>query len=489
MKGSPTTLRNAAAYIRVSTDDQIEYSPSAQIAEIRKFALREGFILMEEHIYMDEGISGKGTKKRDAFNLMIGRAKTKPKPFDVILVWKFSRFARSREDSVLYKAMLRRDCGIDVVSITEPLSDDKTSIILESVIEAMDEYYSINLAEETKRGMLEAARRGKNLTTAPYGYTVKDKGLVIEPEEEAVIKSVFERFAAGEGLFPIAKSLNDMGLKTHRGGMFENRTIEYILRNPVYIGKIHWNPTGRTRRDFTNPNILCYDGQHEAIISSELWENVQQRMAEVKARWKYHGRPTHELKEWPSGIVRCASCKQTLIFSAPHFYKCNGYVRGSCKYSQHTNVDVIKSAIISQLEEDVKIASEPCFSITYSQRRGGADLDRYKSMLKENERKASRLREAYLSGIENLEDYAQMKEVLSAEAENIMSQINDIEAQSQLEDTSAIVKNYIAKALAVLTDATSTKEEKHEAATTVIKNAFYDKSTNSLSIVYRIFLT
>ena len=84
---------------------------------------------------------------------MIAAAKQKPAPFRVILVWKFSRFARNREDSIVYKSMLRRQCGIDVISVSEPVGDDKLSVLIEAMIEAMDEYYSINLGEEARRGM------------------------------------------------------------------------------------------------------------------------------------------------------------------------------------------------------------------------------------------------------------------------------------------------------------------------------------------------
>ena len=96
-------MKVAAAYIRVSTDDQTEYSPESQLEHIKSYAKRNGFILPEEFIFMDEGISGKTTKKRAEFLRMIGIAKTKPKPFDAILLWKFSRFARNREDSIVYK--------------------------------------------------------------------------------------------------------------------------------------------------------------------------------------------------------------------------------------------------------------------------------------------------------------------------------------------------------------------------------------------------
>ena len=153
-------MKVAAAYIRVSTDDQVEFSPDSQRKALKNYADKNGMLLPSEFIFLDEGISGKNTKKRTAFNTMIALAKTKPKPFDVILVWKFSRFARNREDSVVYKSMLRKELNIDVVSISESVGDDKMSILFEAMIEAMDEYYSINLAEEVKRGMTEKAKRG-----------------------------------------------------------------------------------------------------------------------------------------------------------------------------------------------------------------------------------------------------------------------------------------------------------------------------------------
>ena len=105
-------------------------------------------------VFLDQGISGRSADKRPSFMKMIGLAKQTPRPFDLILVWKFyCAFARSRQDSILYKSMLRKECGIDVVSITEQLSGDPTSILVEALLEAMDEYYSINLSQEVRRGM------------------------------------------------------------------------------------------------------------------------------------------------------------------------------------------------------------------------------------------------------------------------------------------------------------------------------------------------
>ena len=123
-----SAMKTGAAYIRVSTEDQIEYSPDSQLKKIQEYAHSHQILLPKHLIFQDEGISGRSARKRPAFMKMIGMAKQTPRPFDVILVWKFSRFARSRQDSILYKSMLRKDCGINVISITEQLSDDPTAI-------------------------------------------------------------------------------------------------------------------------------------------------------------------------------------------------------------------------------------------------------------------------------------------------------------------------------------------------------------------------
>ncbi|WP_312942484.1 recombinase family protein, partial [Oscillibacter sp.] len=258
----PDEYRIAAAYIRVSTEDQTELSPSSQLVEIRKWAAKNGWIIPDEYVFVDEGISGRKVTGRDAFRHLIGTAKLKPKPFDAILLWKFSRFARNRDDAVFYKSVLRKQLHIEVLSISEPIAEGKLGILMEALIEAMDEYYSINLAEEVKRGMEEKHRRGELQSNPSYGYTVEDNVLIPKEPEAAYIKEIFRRFCQGEGFYPIAKWLNSIGVRTHRGNLFENRTVEYILRNPVYIGKLRWNPSGITRRDFTDPDIVLADGKH-----------------------------------------------------------------------------------------------------------------------------------------------------------------------------------------------------------------------------------
>lgn len=478
----------AAAYIRVSTDDQVEYSPDAQLVEIRKYAAAHGYVLPNEFIFLDEGISGKHTSKRPEFNRMIGTAKQKPRPFDAILLWKFSRFARNREDSIVYKSMLRRELGIDVISISEPLADDKMSIIMEAMIEAMDEYYSLNLAEEVKRGMTEKARRGGLQSTPSFGYRVEHNVLVPVPEEAALVRSIFDRFIAGEGLFPIAKWLNELGVRTHRGSRFENRTVEYILRNPVYIGKMRWNPTGRTRRDFSNENIILADAQHQPLITQETWDAAQRRMAAVKAQWKYHGRPVTEHKRWLSGLIRCADCGSTLIFAAPHYWKCNGYVRGRCKSTQHITDEKLTEMLLTLMERDTQADIPVSYQIVRPTPRAADESALLKEQRAQLDAKLMRLREAYLSGVEDLSSYASAKSALEERAAQLDRRIQLLSEPEDKKAADLLMKEQISRCLEVLKDPAATMEQKHAATHGAIDRCTFSKSDNSLRIFYRLFL-
>ena len=159
---------NVALYSRVSSEKQdVDLSITAQLKALREYAARNGHQIVKE--YIDEAESGK-TTARPAFREMIAAARRSQKPFDLILVWKYSRFARSREDSIVYKTLLRKN-GIRVISINEPAEDTPTGKLLEAMIESLDEFYSENLGEEITRGMRESASRGFYMpAVSPYGY-------------------------------------------------------------------------------------------------------------------------------------------------------------------------------------------------------------------------------------------------------------------------------------------------------------------------------
>lgn len=271
---------NAAAYIRVSTDDQIEFSPASQLNQLRIYAQNHQLLLLDSHIYMDEGISGRTAARRPAFLKMISAARETPRPFDVILVWKYSRFARSRQDSIFYKSLLRRECGIDVISVTEPLSDDPTSILMEALLEAMDEYYSVNLGQEVRRGMQEKFKRGGVVSIPPFGYQVVEGHFVPDQVQAPYVSMIYQQFLAGSTCPEIARFLNDSGIRTSRGNPFDGRAIRYILTNPFYIGILRRqaHPTAAHDHFYQNTAMDYAQGTHVPLFSPALFEQVQMKL-------------------------------------------------------------------------------------------------------------------------------------------------------------------------------------------------------------------
>lgn len=475
-------MKIAAAYIRVSTEDQIEYSPDSQLKAIQNYAQKNGYYLPEQYIFMDEGITGRNTKKREGFKQMISLAKTKPKPFDLILVWKYSRFARNREDSVVYKSMLRKQCGIDVVSISEAVGDDKMSILFEAMIEAMDEYYSINLAEEVKRGMTEKAKRGGILSVAPFGYEVKNGEYVIVEQEAEVIRTVFSEYAMGSGFLTLAKKLNALGVTTHRGNPIENRTVEYWLNNPVYIGKIRWNPTGRTSRDYHNKNLIISDGTHKPIINDELWNITQQRLRENKQIYKKYSRdPSKGMAHWMNGVLRCGKCGRSLVYCSG-FYYCSNKGRGLCPGNGSVSANVIAKMVISKFEqlldcEDIQLNFEKKNNLDCVKDSVSDTLRIIKLKIDETDKRLERAREAYEADIDTIDEYKANKNRILNEKKSLEQLLNEEQLSIKKNNTDCRVnkknitkiKEDIKKVSDILKSGNIKNEEKNTVLKSIIK--------------------
>ena len=411
-------MKIAAAYIRVSTEEQTELSPDSQVRLIREYAKKNGYILPDEFIFHDDGISGRTTAKRPGFNQMIGTAKLKPKPFDAILLWKFSRFARNREDSIVYKSMLRK-LGIDVISISENVGDDKMSVLIEAMIEAMDEYYSINLAEEVKRGMLEKLSRGKAVNAPPIGYTIKN-GTYVPDANADLIKRIFSDFLDGIGYLNIARRLNDEGYRTLKGNRFENRTIEYIIRNPVYAGKLRWTPGGGGSRSHYHGSqeVMVTEGSHQPIIPPDLWEKAQERANELKQHYGKFARDSAVKNDFMlRGLLRCSDCGAVLVNSGAG-YQCHRYAHGFCEHSHYISKAKADEAVLKGLREAA--ADSDIHIETRSTRKNQtAAAENTELLLRREYEKLQRVREAYAAGIDTLEDYKENKRRLNEEIERL----------------------------------------------------------------------
>ncbi|MCI2001128.1 MAG: recombinase family protein [Clostridia bacterium] len=486
-------MEHAAIYIRVSTDEQTEYSPAAQKTEIMEYAHKNDMLVDSEHVFIDEGISGKSAKNRPAFQHMIALARSKSHPFSVILVHKFDRFARNKEDSVIYKALLKKD-GVRVISVKEPIpDDDKFAVIYESMLEAMAEYYSLNLAEEVKKTMLQKAKAGEYQTAPSFGYMAKDGKLVIKEDEAKYVKYIFDQYVNNnKTILEIAKSLNAMGVKTKRKNAIENRTVQYILLNPVYIGYLRWTPSGKTRRNYKNPDTLIVKSTHAPIVSEDIFLAAREKWELNRKKNVPHRRPLTEGKHWLSGLVKCHSCGRSLIVSRNYKYgqfslQCGGYNHGQCHVSHSITSRKLIPTVLNQLYS-IATSSDVynSFSIADTTSTECAEkIDEIKKQLSRLDLSLQKAKQAYLAGIDDLNEYRENKNMITKNKTELEAQLKKLNIQHTKDVlTDKDFRNSLLDVYEALSSATVDMETKKMIARRSIQKIVYNSETNSI----RLFL-
>lgn len=380
-------------YCRVSSDEQAEKDNSipAQRKALVRWAAQHGMTIVRD--FADEGESAYApANKRPGFMEMM--AFCRKKGAQLILVHKLDRFSRNREESILFKGMLRK-AGVAVKSISEDFDPETPQgFLYEGMIEVINQFYSMNLATETIKGMRENAERGyHNGGQTPYGYRlekIEEKGrtrgrLVEGPENE--IKTVRDIFRmAGEegyGARSIASELNRQGIPAPRSKHWGKETIGAILANPVYVGDLAWRrrkAVGRSQRKATERSewIVSPDAV-PALVDRQLFEK---RKALAESR-PFSGKPSRDGhgKYLLSRLIRCGNCGNNFVGKHQTYktrqgeprirrhYTCSGYlVKGASvcpsnvipvEWADDSVVDLLGSSICSparfaELEARVK---------------------------------------------------------------------------------------------------------------------------------------
>ena len=336
----------AALYARVSSDRQdVDLSVAAQMRALRDFAKANGYSVARE--YVDEAESGR-IADRPQFRNMIDEGGKATAPFQVILVWKFSRFTRKREHAVAFKSMLRRK-GIRVVSITEHADDSPTGKLMEAIIESVDEFYSENLAQEVVRGMRESASRGYFLASrAPFGYNrikvsdgVKDRPtLEVDPVAAPIVKEIFESSRRGI---------------TNRGRRWQKNIVHYLLTNEAYTGTAVW---GVKSKDEKAQEPVRVENAWPALVSRDLFDAVQQGLHERAPTVQRPGRVGSQYLL--SGLLRCGVCGKPYSAQGAKsgqfaYYICATLYRegaGACT-ARYLNAAKVEDLVIQKVRERI----------------------------------------------------------------------------------------------------------------------------------------
>ena len=255
------TGKNAVVYARYSSHSQGEQSIEGQLAAAKTYAEARGYTIVRE--YIDRAVSGR-TDNRDEFQKMLSDCAKKQ--FQVIIVWKVDRFGRNREEITFNKYRAKKH-GVRVEYVAENLPDSPEGVILESVLEGMAEYYSLQLSQNIRRGCRENAKKCKYTGgRIPLGYTLdSDKHFAVNPDTAPLVRRIYKMYAEGQTITEIITALNADGLHTSEGKPFTKNSLRTILSNEKYIGIY----------DFKDGEIRIENGV-PAIVDKDTFYRVQE---------------------------------------------------------------------------------------------------------------------------------------------------------------------------------------------------------------------
>ena len=299
MFSSERSSMRAGLYARVSREEQAEgYSLDEQIAAMRRYCEQRGWQVAAE--YVEPGVSGT-TGDRPALRRVL--ADCEARKLDVLLTHQLDRLARN----LRLQLELLSDLGrwhVAYISVVEQIdyTTPQGSLFL-SMLGAFNEYYVANLRRETRKGKLGRAKSGRsNASFAPLGYRREAGQDVLDPDTVPAVRLAFEAYATGEQSdLDVARLLNQSGIPPvgrALSGRWTREGVRYLLCNPFYVGMVRYG--GET-----------YPGQHEPLVSRELWDRVQARRAERRSPARRGREPDRVYLL--AKLLRCSDCGLPLI--------------------------------------------------------------------------------------------------------------------------------------------------------------------------------
>ena len=301
-----------ASYCRVSTDKEDQANSfEAQQHYFRNY-IRSNPDWQLYKIYADEGISGTSTKKRTQFNQMIADAREGK--FEMILTKEVSRFSRNIVDAIVHTRQLK-EMGIGVLFLTDGISTlEQDAELRLSIMATLAQEESRKTSTRVKWGQARQMERGVVFGHSLLGYDVRDGTIAINPEGAALVRLIFQKYAAEQiGTGKIARYLTENGYRTHQGNSWTSSAVVKILKNEKYVGDLiqqkTFTPDYLTHARKTNrgevPRISLKN-HHEPIVSRELWDLTQ---ALLRKNNKHRDDAIgHSNRYTFSGRIQCGEC-------------------------------------------------------------------------------------------------------------------------------------------------------------------------------------
>ena len=328
-------MKTAVIYARYSSDSQTEQSIEGQLHVCNEYAKNNDIVVLGT--YIDRAMTGTNDHRPSFQNMLKDSHR---KEWNYVLVYKLDRFSRNKYETAIHKKTLR-DNGVKVLSAMENIPDTPEGIILESLLEGMNQYYSAELSQKVRRGMNESRRKG-NFTGGftLYGYKVKDKKVTISEDEAAAVKYIYEQYSAGVYVKDIIAALTERGIYFH-GKKFARNTVYNILKNEKYSGIYrHGEET--------------FDNIYPQIVPTEIYEKVR-----AKTNANRYGKRSVEVVYLLRGKLRCGYCGSPISAETGtsnnggkiRYYKCLGRKhRNGCKKSM-VRKEILEKYVIDHVIE------------------------------------------------------------------------------------------------------------------------------------------
>lgn len=390
-------MKTAVIYARYSSDRQTEQSIEGQIRDCREFAQRNNIAIVGT--YIDRAMTGTNDN-REQFQKMLKDSDNKA--WDYCLVYKLDRFSRNKYEMAIHRKHLK-DNGVKILSAKENIPDTPEGILLESLLEGINQYYSEELSQKTKRGMRETRIKGNFMGgRINYGYSVVREiagehtvsKVVINEDEAAVLLRIFEAYAEGNRIPDIVHELEDKGIK-NRGKPFTVNTIYFMLQNEKYTGIYHFR--GET---FTNI--------YPAIIPKELLQIVRERVNKNKT-----GKHVVGVDYILMGKCYCSYCGKKLRSAAGtstdgtilRYYRCPNAKKDSDCHNKSIRKEVLEKLVTDALTKEVarpkniSLLTDKVFELYRASCSDDGDLKRYGKELAATDKAINNLLAAIESGI------------------------------------------------------------------------------------------
>jgi len=380
-------MKTAVVYARYSCDKQTEQSIEGQLRVCNEYAKANDILIVDK--YIDQAMSGTNDNRPD-FQRML--RDSKKKQWDYVLVYKLDRFSRDKYESVIHKRALRNN-GVKVISAMELIPDTPEGLILESLLEGMNQYYSDELSQKVKRGMKETRIKGLfQGGRLLYGYKLDGRKVVINENEAEIVKMFFNKYNAGIYVPDIIDDLNKKNI-SNRGKRWLKSTVYNMLANEKYTGKYTCNG------EIVN-NI------YPQIIGEDLFEVTKAKKLACQL-----GSTSKDTNYLLKGKLYCGYCGKLINADCSvkknktyRYYTCSGKknFKNGCKKSI-LKKETIENFIINEVIKKLKNPKimEPLIDNILKYQKNNDEKEVTLTLLQKEKNQSKRALDNLLSAMEN----------------------------------------------------------------------------------------